>query len=137
MRLFYNDHIDARYMAERFGIKYRTASGETVEIAADGFYVGGKSLINGYKLYVAEEQYHIFKAQGGEVIKSWYDHVNIKEPELSYPDISYEETFDCGNGVIKFCNPEGYCGEFDRLSYHRYEIIMRDGKHFFMPEVEQ
>lgn len=111
MKLFYNDHIIANYMEEKFGIRYETLNGLPVKNINSIFYARNIPLEDGEKLYVRDEYKADFTPEVG-------DYVEINDGIAGKHVVRWNTSYLKHGHVLK------------------PKIIMRDGKHFFMPEVE-
>lgn len=125
MKYYYTDKIIANYMEEKFGIRYETLNGLPIKNINGTFYSKNCQLDDDERLYVRGNLQDDFKAIDGDFI-------------LFPPCGATQETY--GHQVIK--HPDGgICIFSDQLGHakieSKYEIIMRDGQHFFMPEVEE
>jgi len=119
-RYYYTDAIVALYMMKEFGVKFYTEG--FLDIKSDflekelGFHLEIRTLYNklcqvNSKIYVAPESEHIFKP---------------KVNDLAHYDLNG------GSGVYQFTNKPIKWAE----GVTNIQIIRRDNKQFFMPEVE-
>ena len=115
-RYYYTCPIKALYMMKEFKVKYDFENEEgliriikTPEIRKDNFM---------RKIYVGKESEHIFEPKKGDLAGFTRD-----------DGISTVAQYD--EAKKAFIN-----GSFRILKKYNPEIIIRDNKHFFMPEVE-
>lgn len=108
MKLFYNDRYSAAYMSVHHGLRFIDDNG----LAAPYIVVQDNTVRDGERFYIDPEQHHLFKPMVGDCVE-------------------FEDAF---LGKIPF--------KFNRSMFKpgyvsKPNIIMRDGKHFFMPEMQQ
>lgn len=111
-RLYYTDPIKALYMMGAFGVKFEY---EIDKITPLEHLTGILELLG--KIFIAKESESIFDPKAGDVS----DEGNIFNINIDYPDSKYTGAWE------EHCDSHAHNPDYD-------EIIMRDNKHFFMPE---
>ena len=119
MKLFYTDPLIAGYMAREFGIRFDLYKGGTLVIKGDVWSVEGECTF-----YVDPDQHQLFKVIDGDVV----EFKGVSVPDLRPLDYSLVSEGDV------YANEQHWSVDKE---IHNVKIIMRDGKHFFMPEVEE
>jgi hypothetical protein len=120
-RLFFTDPLKALYMMKEFGVKFYTKG--FLDVESDflekelGFHLEIRTLYNklcqvNLKIYVAKESEHIFEPKKGDEGR-W-----LRKIGAHYANYNGEQWVSAG------------------IEPNPPEIIMRDNKQFFMPEVE-
>ena len=133
-RMFYDCPIKAAYMGKYFGVKLKCLvpdwkgdnewkSFNKVDLEdpnlQPGLDIGEalEALEKVKKIYVHPESEHVFLPKEYDVGVKW-------DAAIGYPSTA---VYDCGDWIDIDCiEKEG-----------DYKIILRDNKHFFMPEVEE
>lgn len=118
MKYYYTDPLAAAYMAREFGVTiYNPSLNSTIglhKLVRDVYPQG----IGGKKYNIHSKSIDIFKPMVGDLIKAVYK-------------------LDCGNGDFTYEDLVEIVPFGERFQYlDNIEIIQRNNKQFFMPEVE-
>lgn len=127
-KLYYKDPLKAAYMAREFGVqilieneKYEEDNGQDpYKYIADWYIICEQKKFYKDEGNIHPDSYDIFKPKGGDI------GIGIGEYNYIY---CYEDD-NTGWGT-EDCSPQLFAKD-DKI-----EKILRDGKHFFMPEIER